>query len=75
MIRMKRVFAAMGVQGSNLSLQNKHAMTASILVEDNGQHNSLVLESKAANQKLLKSVLPHISDNDAMTGLMTVVCC
>ena len=62
-IRMKRVFAAMGTLGSNLQRQNKHAMTCSVLIAANRVQGSLIMDNPAANMKLLVQLLPHKDDD------------
>ena len=57
--RIKQIFASCGVQGNYIQLQNKQALTASILVEGDGDSTSLIMHNKAANRKLLKELLPH----------------
>ena len=58
-VRMKQIFTSFGTKGTYLQLQNKHAITASIMIEGDGDPTSLVLNNKAANKKLLKILLPH----------------
>ena len=60
--RMREIFAVFGTKGSYLQLQNKQALTASIMVQGNGVAGSLVMNNKASNKKLLKQLLPHKQD-------------